>query len=137
LGLHFSGFLRFSMDFTRFGKSHLLFEIRFYAKLPETFFLLQIGPWFTNKALERRGALQCCPRGMVGGGSPKFRRSGDRDRLGKGKGRWGAHLGSVWGRRWGWGCGSRARRRQAARALRVCLRRGRRSAGATRGDVSR
>jgi hypothetical protein len=53
---------------------------------------------------------------MAGGGSPEFRRSGDRDRPGTGEGRWGAHLGSVWGRRWGRGCaGARARRLQAAR----------------------
>jgi hypothetical protein len=63
------------MDFQSFSKSHLLFEIWFYPKVLETFFLLQIGPWFTNKALDRLGTLQCGPRGMAGGGSLEFRRS--------------------------------------------------------------
>jgi hypothetical protein len=85
--LQFSDFSLIFYGFSKFQQKPLLFEIWFYPKVRDTFFLLQIGPWFTNKALERLGALQYGPRGMVGGGSPEFRRSGDRDRPGTGEGR--------------------------------------------------
>jgi hypothetical protein len=35
--------------------------------------------------------------------SPEFRQSRDWGRPGTGDERWGAHLGSIWGRSWGWG----------------------------------
>jgi hypothetical protein len=83
------------MDFTRFSKSHILFEIHFCDQAPRSLRFLQKYPWFALMPSGRIGTPQCSPRAPAGGGAAKFRRTGGRDRPGAGGGRPERSLGPI------------------------------------------
>jgi hypothetical protein len=73
------------MHFTRFSKSHLLFEIRFYRQAPGSFSCSKLSPWFTQKTLKRKRGMQLGPWAMEAAALAKIRRLRRGGRLGKGR----------------------------------------------------
>jgi hypothetical protein len=67
------------MDFTRFSKDQLLFEIRIFSQAPGRFWSSQPCPCFAVKTLERFQTLQCIPSD---GGWRGRRDSGEANGLG-------------------------------------------------------
>jgi hypothetical protein len=110
--------LWFSTEFTRFSKSHVLFEIHFCDTAPRSLRFLQKYPQFALRPSGRIGTLQCSPRAPASGGPAKFRWTGGRDRSGTGGGRLEGSLGSISAEVWsGGGAGGVARRRRPVLAV--------------------
>jgi hypothetical protein len=100
LGLHFSDFLRFSMEFPRISKTHVLLEIPFCNPAPESFrFLTSRSLLCTQDPGKNRGDAIGSPR-AAGGGPAKIPASSDggagRESRGEGlrvaRGRFGSDL---------------------------------------------
>jgi hypothetical protein len=106
-------FYDFSTKFTRFRKSHVLFEIHFCDRAPRSLRILQKYPRFALRPSGRIGTSKCSPRAPAGGGPAKFWRTGGRDRPGAGGGRLEGSLGPIaTGVRGGGGAGGILRRRR-------------------------
>jgi hypothetical protein len=131
-------FLRFSTEFTRFIKTHVLFENPTFAQAPGTFQYFTDMPPLRTKHLRhnKRNAI-----GSLGHGGRRYRPKSGGSGGGVGRGRWGeglgAHQGSICVLGWGRGCAGvgapwRGRRRAPGAQLRRALGRGRRGGGAAR-----
>jgi hypothetical protein len=89
-------FLRFSTEFTRSGKTHILFKKPIGKEVPESFDFLQIRPQFTLRPSKRLEVLQCGPRGGGRCGRHNSGEAGGLGRAGAGAGRSGGSSSSIW-----------------------------------------